>query len=55
MTGYEDYSDMGLEEEYVRISKCANCGEERRNIEIELTWRGYTAREVRNVRELARN
>ena len=55
MSKYEEWSDMSLEEEYVRVTKCSKCMKQRREIEIELTSRGYTAREIRNVRELAKH
>lgn len=54
MSQYDDWSDMGLEEEYNRVSRCAKCKKDRIAIEEELSNRGYTAREIRNVRELSR-
>jgi len=51
MIDYSEYSDMGLEEEYVRVSECTSCGQETRAIEAEFIWRGYTAREIRRARE----
>ena len=53
-TNYEDWSDMGLEDEYIRVLQCKKCGKERLAIEKELSNRGYSAREIRNVRELAK-
>ena len=50
-TDYEDWSDMGLEEEYNRVSRCGKCSKARKEIELELSSRGYSARELRNVRE----
>ena len=55
MRKYEDWSEMSLEEEYVRVSRCAKCTDDRRLVETELVLRGYLAREIRNVRKLARS
>lgn len=52
---YEDFSDMGLEDEYIRVSRCAKCRKDRLAIEKEMSNRDYTAREIRNVRELAKS
>lgn len=49
---YDDFSDMSLEEEYVRVVNCKKCRRQVPLIEKELSDRGYTAREIRNVRQL---